>query len=82
MVLSSQSVPFLKESVVTDKKTGADEPEPVESKAPVKAPLGKAAASGDAGVQNLLAHLHIHMANGDADQVAQVKAQLAELGYE
>lgn len=52
---------------------------------PVKAPeppkLAPAGASGDAGVQNLLAHRSIHASNGDADKVAEIDRQLAELGF-
>jgi hypothetical protein len=43
--------------------------------------LGRAAESGDAGVQNLLAERHIHASNGDDDNVADVDRRLAELGY-
>lgn len=51
---------------------------PAEAPAPKLAP---AAASGDAGVQNLLAQRTIHASNGDTDRVADVDRALAELGY-
>lgn len=50
-------------------------------KAPEPPKLAPAAASGDAGVQILLAHRSIHASNGDTERVAEVDAQLAELGF-
>lgn len=54
--------------------------EKVETK-PEPAKLAPAAASGDAGVQNLLAQRSGHTSNGDADKVAEIDRQLAELGF-
>jgi hypothetical protein len=52
---------------------------PVEKVEPPR--LAPAAASGDAGVQILLAHRSIHASNGDAERVVEVDRQLAELGF-
>ena len=49
-------------------------------KAVEKPPLGRAGASGDAGVHILLAHRSIHASNGDAEKVAEIDRQLEELG--
>ena len=61
----------------TKPKTGTD-------KAPElkKAPLGKAAESGDPTVQKLLAEQEIHRSNGDDEKVEEVSDQLARLGFE
>jgi hypothetical protein len=58
----------------------AEEKKPV-VKAPEPPKLGRAAESGDAGIQNLLALQAIHGANGDTDKVNEIHQQLAELGY-
>lgn len=50
----------------------------VEESAPPK--LAPAGASGEAGVQGLLAQRFTHASNGDTDAVADVDRQLAELG--
>lgn len=62
------------------KKSAEDKAEKVVEK-PTPPKLAPAAASGDAGVQILLAHRSIHASNGDAARVAEVDAQLAELGF-
>lgn len=56
--------------------------EKVEAPTPKAEPakLGRASESGDAGVQNLLAQRSGHAANGHKDKVAEIDAQLAELG--
>ena len=46
-----------------------------------KPKLARAAESGDAGVQNLLAQRMGYSVNGMDDKVAEVDAQLAELGF-
>lgn len=56
----------------------AEEPV-VREQAPSK--LAPAGASGEAGIQNLLAHRLTHTSNGDADAVAEIDRQLAELGF-
>lgn len=61
----------------TTKKT-TEKPTPAVPAAPRLAPAG---ASGDAGVQWLLAERHAHTSNGDAERVADIDRQLAELGY-
>lgn len=65
---------------MADTRKTTDKPvEKVEPQAPPR--LAPAAASGDAGVQILLAHRSIHASNGDAERVAEVDRQLAELGF-
>lgn len=64
----------------TAKKTT---PPPVEQK-PERKPdpiLARAAESGDAGIQILVAKRDIHVSNGDAERVAELDAELAELGF-
>lgn len=62
------------------KKTAVEKPaEPIKAPEPPK--LAPAGASGDAGVQILLARRSIHTSNGDAEKVAEVDRQLAELGF-
>lgn len=51
----------------------------VEAPAPPK--LAPAAASGDAGVQFLLAQRSTHTSNGDDERTAEIDRQLAELGF-
>lgn len=46
-----------------------------------KPKLARASESGDAGVQNLLAQRMGYSVNGMDDKVAEVDAQLAELGF-
>lgn len=58
-----------------------DKKPPEKPKAPEPPKLGRAAESGDAGVQNLLAERHVHLSNGDDEKVADVDRRLAELGY-
>jgi|GEM_PF-6376268 len=58
------------------KKTA--EPEPRAPEPPKLAPAG---ASGDAGVQFLLALRSTHTSNDDAGKVAEIDRQLAELGF-
>lgn len=53
-------------------------PEPTAPPAPKLAP---AAASGDAGVQWLLAERSTHTSNGDTAKLAEIDARLAELGF-
>lgn len=49
---------------------------------PVEPPkLAPAAASGDAGVQFLLALRSTHTSNEDAEKVAEIDRQLADLGF-
>lgn len=43
--------------------------------------LARAAESGDAGIQILVARRDIHVSNGDAARVAELDAELADLGY-
>jgi hypothetical protein len=43
--------------------------------------LARAAESGDAGIQILVAKRDIHVSNGDAERVAELDAELAELGF-
>jgi len=80
MPMTTSSAPHLREPTVADAtkpKTGPDKaPEPK------KAPLARAAESGDPAVQKLLAEQEIHRSNGDDDKVAEVSDQLAKLGYE
>lgn len=64
---------------MTETKKVIDKPEP--PAAPVPPALARAAESGDAGVQILVAKREIHAANGDTDALAAVDADLAELGY-
>lgn len=84
MPMSSQSVPHLRETAVAESKKASDKPveklaEPQHAApAPKLAPAG---ASGDAGVQNLLAERTTHLSNGDDEKVADVDRRLAELGY-
>lgn len=60
-------------------KKSAEKPEKVEPKPdPI---LGRAAESGDAGIQILVAKRDIHVSNGDAERVAELDAELAELGF-
>lgn len=75
MPMSTQSVPHLRESAVTDPKKAA------KPAAPMQAKLGRASESGDAAVHNLLGERSIHVANGDQDKVADVDRRLAALGY-
>lgn len=78
MPMTTQSVPHLKEPIVAEapKKTE------VKAEAPKEAPkLAPAGASGDAGVQNLLAQRSGHASNGDTDKVADIDRQLAALGF-
>lgn len=58
------------------KKSVEKAPEP--PKPPALAPAG---ASGDAGVQYLLAVRVTHTSNGDNEKVAEIDRQLAELGF-
>jgi hypothetical protein len=77
MVMTTESVPQPKGNTVAEaKKTGAEKEEPK-----AQAKLARAGESSDAGVQNLLALRGIHASNQDADKVAELDAQLAELGY-
>lgn len=57
-------------------------PAKVEAKVeePASPKLAPAGASGEAGVQNLLAQRYTHASNGDTDAVAEIDRQLAELG--
>jgi hypothetical protein len=48
---------------------------------PVTPKLAPAGASGDAGVQFLLALRSTHTSNEDAEKVADIDRQLAELGF-
>ncbi len=48
---------------------------------PAEPKLAPAAASGDAGVQFLLALRGTHAANGDDVRIAEVDRRLAELGF-
>jgi hypothetical protein len=59
------------------KATAADKPEP-KAKAPE---LAKASSTGDAGVQNLLARRMIAESVGHDTVVAEIDAELAELGF-
>lgn len=61
-----------KVAVKPDQGPAVQEPTP-----PKLAPAG---ASGEAGIQNLLAHRLTHASNGDTDAVAEIDRQLAELG--
>ena len=45
-------------------------------------PLGRAAASTNPVVQNLLAHREIAVSNGDDAAIKAIDGQLAELGVE
>ena len=60
-------------------KKPAEKPDKVEPKPdPI---LARAAESGDAGIQILVAKRDIHASNGDAERVAELDAELAELGF-
>ena len=63
---------------MADAKPTTTDAKPVEKKAPA---LAKAAESGDAAVQQLLAVREIHLVNDDADKVAAVDQKLEALGY-
>jgi len=58
-------------------KKAADKP-PETPAAPKLAPAG---ASGDAGVQFLLALRSTHTSNGDEQRTAEIDRQLAALGF-
>jgi hypothetical protein len=85
-MLSTKSVPHMREPDMADAKTTE---EPTETKAektdakakPEKRKLGRASESGDAGVQNLLGQRSIHASNGNDARVAEIDATLADLGY-
>jgi hypothetical protein len=80
MPMTTLSAPYLREPSVaepTKPKTGTDKaPEPK------KAPLARAAESGDPAIQKLLAEQEIHRSNGDDEKVKEVSDQLAKLGFE
>jgi hypothetical protein len=69
-------------TVVTDStaKKSADKAEVKPEPAP-RVALARAAESGDAGVQILVAKREIHASNGDTAKVAELDADLAELGF-
>jgi hypothetical protein len=83
MTMTSSSAPHLREQLVAEApktKSGTDKaPEPVTRKPAV---LARAAESGDAAVQKLLAEQEIHRSNGDDEKLDAVTKELAELGYE
>ncbi len=80
MPMSTESVPnAARGTAMADTKKSA--PAPVEPKAPEAAAppkLAPAAASGDAGVQYLLALRSNHE---DPQKIAEVDQQLADLGF-
>ncbi len=80
MPMSTQSVPHLREPAVAEAAKKSTE-KPVVQPAPPAPKLAPAAASGNAEVQILLAHRSIHASNGDAEKLADIDGQLAELGF-
>lgn len=81
--MTTQSIPHLRRNTVaeTAKKTSSDKPAEQAAKPAAAPKLAPAGASGDAGVQNLLAQRNGYDVNGMTDKVAEVDRQLAELGY-
>lgn len=79
--MTTSSAPHLREQHVAETpkpKSGTEKaPEPAARK-----PLARAAESGDAAVQKLLAEQEIHRSNGDDEKADAVTKELAELGYE
>lgn len=62
--------------------TSKDVPSDAKAKAKAAEPvLGKASESGDPAVQQLLAEIEIHRANGDDARVKETADRLAGLGF-
>lgn len=80
MTMTTSSAPHLREPTVAEAKPSVEKPaeKPAEKK---PSRLGRAAESGDAGIQILVAKRDIHVSNGDAERVAELDAELAELGF-
>jgi hypothetical protein len=60
----------------------APEPPAVKAEAPKAAPKLAKASEGPPDIQWLIAQRYTHQQNGDADGIAAVTKQLADLGYE
>jgi hypothetical protein len=83
MPLTTQSVPYMREPEVPDKKTD-DKPDTTTEHKPAKTEskkLAPASGSTDEGVKNLAAERAVHAANGSTARVEEIDATLADLGY-
>ncbi len=77
--MTTSSVPSARESAVAEPKKAANvPPAPARTPEPKLAPAG---ASGDAGVQFLVAERYAHAASGDTARLADIDRQLADLGF-